>query len=294
MTGFVGRVLAIAVALSCLWPQCALAAPAFLRNIDLPGWVPYGIAIAPDGNLLVATQGSGAVLVVTPSGTIVRSFGSLVSAEVAVNAQGEVFVADHTGHRMLKYDAAGQLLASWSAWRPVGVSFDAQGYVWISEPLQNRLRRFTPGGQEVGQIVGAFLATPYGLEVAPDGTLLVANHGAPNFVRVSATGTLLATYPTSGIYNHGVFICGNGDILVTSAVTSRVEAFTASGASVYSLTGPGAGDTFAYDSVTDVAMSAEGMIYVVDRHRSRVCVFTDTRPTGVQVSSWGALKARFR
>jgi streptogramin lyase len=216
------------------------------------------------------------------------------AAEVAVNAQGQVFVADHHGSRMLKYDSAGQLLASWSAATPVGVSLNAQGNVWVAEPYSNRLRLFTPDGQEVAQISSSALAGPYGLEVAPDGTLLVANYSAPNVVRLSPTGALLATYSTSGTGNHGVFASSNGDFLVANAFTPLVEAFNAGGTALYSLTSPGVGDAFGNDSVTDVAVSPQGMIYVVDRRRSRVCVFADSRPTPTQTSSWGALKARFR
>lgn len=284
--------LASAIIFCVVGVSTALAVPVFQMSINLPGTRPYGIAVAQDGNLLVATQQAGTVFVLTPAGSLVRSFGSMSAAEIAVDAQGDVFVADHHGNQILKFNAAGQLLLSWPAANPVGVSLDQQDDLWVAEPYANALRHFSPDGQLLGSITGSYLSGPYGLEVAADGSLVVANYYAPSFIRISPTGGLLATYPTSGSMNHGVCFGPSGEMLVANAASGRVDAFALDGELLYSLMSP-EGGAFDFDSVTDVAYS-RGMTYIVDRNRSRVCVYTETHPTAARSLSWGVIKARFR
>ena len=87
--------------------------------------------LGPDGNLYVANAGASEIVVIEPSGTIVRRWGALgsdpgqfrfqpdptsvdsVLGGVAVGPDGSAYVAETIDFRVQQFDAAGSFVRQW-------------------------------------------------------------------------------------------------------------------------------------------------------------------------------------
>jgi streptogramin lyase len=296
MDRHVHRLVVVMTAICFLTPLPALAQLTYVRSIDLAsGTRPYGIAFTRDGQLLVTSQGRRAVLVLNQDGSQAGAFGSLYPAEVAVDAFGDIYAADHYGGIVFKFSASYQPLAAWPNFAtPVGIAIDALGDLWLSEAYTTRIRHLTSDGQELAVVSGAFLQNPYGVAVDANGDVLVANYAIPTIVRLSPSGALLSTISAAGSGGAGLCVRSNGEVLVAKVWTSQVDAFAPDGTLLYSVNGTGdVGGGFGGDSPTDVAEAPDGLVYVVDRARDRICVFHDAATPALHLT-WGALKSKFR
>ena len=123
---------------------------------------PTGVAIAPDGGVLIASWGGHAVLrlaagmLSTVAGTGVAGFagdGGPASAAalngpfaVAVDSLGRIFIADEFNHRVRMIDAAGTIGTVLGGGGvtlafPVGVAADPFGNVFVADQGQHRVLR---------------------------------------------------------------------------------------------------------------------------------------------------------
>ena len=82
-----------------------------------------GMAVAPDGNLVVAEMGNSRVQILSPHGTPVHSFGEpgerpgqfLAPCGIAVDHDGSIFVADAFGTRVQKFSQDGTFIGMWGS-----------------------------------------------------------------------------------------------------------------------------------------------------------------------------------
>jgi DNA-binding beta-propeller fold protein YncE len=123
---------------------------------------PTGVAIAPDGSILIASWGGHAVFRLaadtwsTVAGTGVPGFagdgGPATAAAlngpfaVAVDALGRIFIADEFNHRIRMIDAAGKIgtvlgAGSVSLAFPVGVATDTFGNIFVADQGHYRVLR---------------------------------------------------------------------------------------------------------------------------------------------------------
>lgn len=173
---------------------------------------PKGIALTPDGNLVVADGGNNRIAIVTPDGTLVRAFGSFCNLAdrvgcqgsgeaqfnepwgVAVGPDGSLYVADTWNHRIQKFDANGNFVTQWGTfadtggalgaestfWGPRDIAVDAEGNVYVTDTGNKRIQKFDADGTFLAQFGGAGtepgqFSEPVGIAVAPDGTIYVAD-----------------------------------------------------------------------------------------------------------------------
>ena len=82
-----------------------------------------GMAVAPDGNLVVAEMGNSRVQILSPYGKPVHSFGEmgerpgqfLAPCGLAVDHTGSIFVADAFGTRVQKFSQDGTFIGMWGS-----------------------------------------------------------------------------------------------------------------------------------------------------------------------------------
>ena len=91
---------------------------------------PSGMDLGPDGDLYVVDASTARILVLDPSGKVVRKWGTKGTGDgqfdfernpsdndfiggVAVDAQGAVYVADTVNRRVQKSTAGGKFLSKW-------------------------------------------------------------------------------------------------------------------------------------------------------------------------------------
>ncbi len=157
---------------------------------------PRGIAVDPQGQVLVTDTGNHRIQRFSPTGQFMGAYGGRGAGEgllaepvgIAVDRTGNIYVADTWNHRVQKLDPRGAYAAQWlvfgweseSVVNKPGLALDADGSVYVTDPEGQRVIKFSPAGQ-VTAVFGkpgrdlASLALPTGLAVTPNGEVLVAD-----------------------------------------------------------------------------------------------------------------------
>ena len=208
---------------------------------------PEGLTTGPDGSVwAVDTRGDrierfGADL--APTG--VPSFGSTGSAvgemsfpsNADVAANGTVWVADTRNNRLQTFDPATHRFAAVGAQgaapgqfsHPQGVAVTADA-VYVADTDNNRVQKLTLDGGFVAQFSTGLLG-PEGLEVAPDGTVWVADTQHSRLVHLSAALADLGDgFGAPGTGTHEFFnphdlAFGNDKMYVADTYNNRVQVY---------------------------------------------------------------------
>ena len=120
-------------------------AGAFTRQIGSPGTAagqvfgPRGIAVAPDGHLLVVDNGNSRVSEFTATGTFIRAWGFGVDTGAA---SFEVCTAASTCQAGVGGGAAGQLSTPGTG--TSGIALDSQGNIFIVDAGNERIAEYAP------------------------------------------------------------------------------------------------------------------------------------------------------
>jgi DNA-binding beta-propeller fold protein YncE len=205
----------------------------------LPGRLNLPYDVAPDalGNLYVADTHNHRIQEFSPTGELIRTWGSLGSGSgqfnqprgVTVDPFGNVWVADHENHRVQKFTADGAFLGrfgsnggdgSWGlGWgdfnSPRGLSSDAEGNIYVADDANHRVVKLSNDGVTLaqwgrddelpGSADGEF-NLPYGTAVDRFGRLWVADTLNNRLVEMTTDGVVLAKYGAGG----GDGSAGNG------------------------------------------------------------------------------------
>lgn len=256
----------------------------FSTNLD-------GLAVAPDGNLLVADRGvfsTGSIGMYAPDGTFIRGLGDVTQRQYPVAAgageHGQLVVlagAEHAAFTqdgyVLGHDDCGfSKLNPWSS-----IAVDAGGNVFVGgsiggvpgvvacDAAGNELRSWT-----VAPSSGA--ASPY-VAVGPDGNVYVA---VGYTVEVyDETGTLLRTFPGLDATAHGIAVGPDGHVWVATFGSQVIE-YAADGLrlTAFGSTGSVAGQFF---TPGPLAIEPDGSIAVADPYNHRIERFREiTQPGG--------------
>ncbi|MFD1786183.1 peptidyl-alpha-hydroxyglycine alpha-amidating lyase family protein [Sphingomonas floccifaciens] len=156
-------------------------------------------------------------------------------ADLAFAPNGDIFVADgeSTNTRVVRYDRKGHFLAKWGTkgsgdgqlMTPHSIVMDRRGRLYVANRGNKRVEIFDQTGRFLGQITNA--ATPYGLAIAPNGTLYVADGTAGSegmTVLDTRTGAVLAHF--TGITGaHMVAVDAKNAIYVAEVRGRAVDKF---------------------------------------------------------------------
>lgn len=178
----------------------------------------------------------------------------LAPRDVAVAPDGTLYIADTYNHRIVHWDpATGTVLAAWGAPGP------------DTPPLE-------PGT----------LNEPWGVAVAPDGSVWVADTWNQRVQKFSPTGELLAvvdhvpTTATPGFYGpRAVAVDAAGRVYIADTGNKRIVVVDANGRYLTSLGGPGAGPG-QFEEPVGLAVGPDGRIYVADTWNQRIQVLALT------------------
>jgi tripartite motif-containing protein 71 len=279
---------------------------------------PSDVTIAPDGTLYVVERESDRVAHYTANGDFLGMWGSQGGGQgefespqgVASGPDGTVYVADTRNSRVQRFTAGGSFLGEWGsegsgdgqfAW-PNDVAVAPDGTVYVADsgqpkwgPGNHRIQHFAANGGFLGQW-GTFgsgngqFNYPYGVTVAPDGTVYVADAGDPSggsgnhrIQYFTASGEFLGAWGSYGSQNEqfqepcAVTVAPDGTVYVGDA-NNRIQRFTPAGVFL------GTWGTYGLRSgkfwnPTGIAVAPDGTVYVADLDNSRVQVFGVSYPS---------------
>jgi len=231
------------------------------------GWA-YGITIKND-NIYIADSSNYRVLKCNTAGICSHFAGTTGEpgwdnahfgwpADVAVDSSGNVYVSDWDNHRVQKFNSAGE---------------------WVSTIGVTRVPYVTDA---------AHLNRPWGIAVAPDGSIYVTENGGHRLIKLSAAGVQQWTVGQAGVYGNDNAHLGNwwagpegnlaidaaGRIYVPDTGNHRIQVFNPNG-SYFTTFGSYGNGPNQFDCPAGVAISpVNGDIFVVDRCNQRIQVYT--------------------
>jgi 4-amino-4-deoxy-L-arabinose transferase-like glycosyltransferase len=171
---------------------------ALLRQIGGPALVlynPRAITVSADGAIYIADTGGARVVVLSPDGTLLRSFGDAPGGAVgdgvlrepsgvAVNGDSVVLVADAADGRVRRYAPEGEFLGFWLVGTEVAsdgprLSAAADGAIWAVLPRRCALVLFSADGVSAQQFGMCdqrdYLPRPSAIAATREGRLIVAD-----------------------------------------------------------------------------------------------------------------------
>ena len=187
--------------------------------------------------------------------------GNMISPMcITEDTQGRIYVTDDYTHTVSVFARNGDFIRRWGSRGagegemrgPSGIAADAADNIYIADTHNHRIQQFTPDGEFVhafGSADGAAgggngeFNMPWGITVAPDGSLYIADWGNDRIQRFTAAGEFVASYGSSGrgegelLRPSGVAVDERGYMYVSDWGNERVQVFAADGAFLQSLRG---------------------------------------------------------
>jgi hypothetical protein len=167
-------------------------------GFDSPG----GVAVRPDGSLLVADTYAQRIVHLGPSGEVLQSWAGAFSypTDVAPAADGGFYVADGYNDRIQQFGPSGKLVRKW-------------------------------GGPFAMNVFGPFkgwFATVTSLAIGPEGSVFAADFYNDRIRKFSADGTFLTAFapprqPGPGHSEIGLAIAGDGTVYSANFKANRIE-----------------------------------------------------------------------
>lgn len=153
-----------------------------------------GLAIAPDGNLLVVDDGNYRIQKInSTTGAFISKFGSYGSADgqfnapagIATDSNGNIYVADMYNYRVQKFDSTGSFVAKWGQsgtgngefGSVSAIDVDSLGNVYALDYDNSRVQKFDTDGNYLTQW-GSYgtgdsqFDSPEGLKVSSNGNTI--------------------------------------------------------------------------------------------------------------------------
>ncbi len=215
---------------------------------------PHGLRVDAQDNLWTTDVGSQVVLKLNSEGRVLMVLGRKGTAgeeianvgvtlfnkpsDVAWDAAGNIYVSDGYGNsRVVKFDKAGKFLTTWGTKGtgpgqfdlPHAIVVDRRGRVFVADRQNSRIQIFDPHGNY--QTEWKHLGQPWGLALAHDGTLYVADGLANRVVKADLNGNVLGTFggpgkgPGEFLFAHAIAVGPQDEVYVSEILNWRVQKF---------------------------------------------------------------------
>lgn len=203
---------------------------------------PSGIALDPDGNILV-TDAQG-ILKLSPKGKLIATIGADsgiydVQSHVAVDRQGDIYFAQAQRNLVREFSSNGTLLARWQRAKGAGldqwnhpeqISIAPDGNLVVQDWGNHRMMMFTPAGRAIFAFDAAAgvplrLASISSACVDRESNIYVADYQLYRVQEFDWHGRLLATIgntPGNILFEHAPnsLACGEGgDLYATDGLS---------------------------------------------------------------------------
>jgi predicted membrane-bound mannosyltransferase/DNA-binding beta-propeller fold protein YncE len=186
---------------------------------------------------------------------------------IAHAPDGTLYVADTGNHRVQHLSADGTVLNTWGSFASL----------------------------DQGEAPGGTFNEPWGIAVAPDGTVYVADTWNHRIQHFSADGRFIGMWGTFGQAEtqsafwgpRDVAVDSTGRVYVADTGNKRIAVFDKAGNPLGEIGEPGGGPLEGQlDEPVGIALGADGLVYIADTWNSRVQIFSEGDP-----NVWQALRS---
>jgi sugar lactone lactonase YvrE len=208
----------------------------------------HGTRVDPQDNIWVTDYKNHTVLKYSPAGKLLLVLGKRNVAgaddksfdrptDVAFAPDGHVFVSDGYGNnRVVKFTKEGRFVKAWGTKGtgdgemrlPHCIQIDAEGLLHVADRENDRVQVFDQDGRFVRRY-GGF--APFGLCIAPDHTLFVADGRANKCLHMTLAGKVLSQWGEKGLkpgqflLPHCLAVDRNGAVYVGDVEGKRLQRF---------------------------------------------------------------------
>jgi DNA-binding beta-propeller fold protein YncE len=207
---------------------------------------PTGIAVDPNGNILVADTGNGRIQKFSSSGTSLSTIGT-------------------------KGSGRGQLGL------PRGIAIDRAGNIYVADASNGRVQKLAPNGTFIAEWAPG-LYGPGRIAIGPDDSIYVADQGLFRIVKFSPDGRVITTWGSKGNAD-GQFADDasvavdptSNKVYVADPINSRIQVFDSGGKFLTKWSVPEWRQLSGFEDL--VIDSQVGRLYASSVHLNRVLVF---------------------
>jgi len=215
---------------------------------------PHAVRVDREGNLWAIDAGSHVVVKLDAEGRTRMVLGRRGYAaeapdrfdqptDIAFARDGSMFVTDGYGNsRVVKYNAKGQYVSAWGSKGsgpgefnlPHSVVVDAQDRVLVADRENYRIQVFDSNGRFLEE--WADVGSPWGLALAPDGGIWVADGHNNRIVKLSSDGKTVGVLSGPGKlpgqlnFAHHIAVGPDGALYVSEILNWRAQKFVPDGA----------------------------------------------------------------
>ncbi len=274
---------------------------------------PRDVALSPDGTLYVADTANHRVQRLSPDGEVLDVWGTFANRAqgdapggtfnepwgIAVAPDGNVYVADTWNHRIQWFTPEGEFLGMFgqegygevpsSFWGPRDVAIDNGGRVYVSDTGNKYVKAFDLEGNPIGQFGGAgyltgFLDEPVGLAASQQGIVYVVdtwNQRIQGFLPIEADASFapVAEWEVDAWFGQSlenkpyIDTGAGGAVCTTDPEGFRVLCFQSEGEFLGGWGGIFGDSLNQFDLLSGVAVTDDGVVWVVDSGNHRVLRF---------------------
>jgi DNA-binding beta-propeller fold protein YncE len=278
-------------------------------------YTPRGLGLTKQGNLYiyVADTENDRIEKFYGEGDFVESWGSHgtgdgdfdMPVDVTTDTSGSIYVVDRDNHRIQELADDGTFKRKWGTegsgsgqfQDPTGIAMGPDGNVYVADAGNDRIQKFTQEGTFItewgttGDGNGEF-NNPTKVAVNQDGNVYVADTDNDRIQYFTSDGEYLGEFGSTGDGNgefsspQGIDIDDGGNIYVSDTDNYRVQKFNSDREFVYEFGSAGAplnyfgmrGSSVAGNNhgPLDIAVDAEGRLYVLDGINNRIQVFGES------------------
>ena len=208
---------------------------------------PTGIAVDPNGNVLVADTKNGRIEKFSPTGGFLSAIGT-----------------KGTGHGQLE--------------EPNGIAIDGAGNIYVAEIGHvHRVQKLAPDGTFIAEWTPG-LYGPRRIAIGPDGSIYVVDSGRNRIVKFSLDGQILTTWGSEGSsdgqfkgFSSVAVDLINNKVYVADSLNSRIQVFDSDGKFLTKWSVPEWGLPYGFE---DMAIDSKaGRLYASTANRNSVLIF---------------------
>ena len=271
--------------------------------------VPIDIARGPDGSLYVIDRATSMLQRFDSEGHFLAAVELRQGGEpsgpwgLAVSGDGRVYVADTYGWRVVAYDAelrerrlefgappppSGERPSPYELFGPRDLDIDSEGNLWVTDTGHGRIVIYSSAGEFIREIAGPFRAgeayrgggsaqfsEPVGIDIAPNGEVVVADMWNGRVQILDSSGAYLREFPVAGwggfdaLDKPYLTVLRDGRIALSVPSLNEVRIYSASGV-LHATINPAVEPL---RSPYGIAETADGKLWIVEGGAARVRLF---------------------